>query len=57
MDKDTVIKELMRRGIEVDIGGCGCCDSPWVKVKIDREVVFDDEGKSANFEFSAEKPE
>jgi len=30
-------------GISVDIGGCGCCGSPWVKVIYKGEVVFDDD--------------
>lgn len=50
MDKEELIAALKERGIELDIGACGCCSSPWVKVKIDGEKVFDDEGVSFDFD-------
>lgn len=36
---------LKKRGIRVNIGGCGCCDSPWIKIEVDGKVILDDEGK------------
>jgi hypothetical protein len=36
-----VIEEFSKRNIRVEIGGCGCCGSPWVKVEVDKEVILD----------------
>lgn len=41
MSKDELLAELAKRGIKIDIGGCGCCGSPWVKVVLDGQLVFD----------------
>jgi hypothetical protein len=49
MTQDELEAELKKRGIELQIGACGCCSSPWVAVKIDGEKVFDDEGVSFDF--------
>ena len=37
-------KALLSKGVEVNIDACGCCNSPWIKVKIDGEVLLDVEG-------------
>ena len=37
---------LKERGIRMNVGSCGCCDSPWVKVEIDGTVVYDEDGRS-----------
>ena len=44
--QNMVIKEFAKRGIRVEIGGCGCCDSPWVKVEVDKEIILDNSGVS-----------
>lgn len=36
-------EELRKRGIVMQVGGCGCCGSPWLKVEIDGEVILDDD--------------
>jgi len=44
MTKEEVLAEFAKRGIKVEIGGCGCCGSPWVKVLIDDVEVFNEDG-------------
>ncbi len=41
MSKADLIKLLRQRGIEISVGGCGCCGSPWVSIRIDGELVVD----------------
>jgi hypothetical protein len=41
--RDRVIELLKARGVEIEIGGCGCCGSPFVKVVVDGEIIVDDE--------------
>jgi len=35
--------ELLKRGVRIDIGGCGCCGSPWVKIELDNRLVIDED--------------
>ena len=37
------IRDILRdRGIDLEITGCGCCDSPSVKLTIDGILLVDD---------------
>ena len=36
-------KVLESRGIRMSISGCGCCESPRVKVEVDGKEIFDGE--------------
>lgn len=44
--KDRMIEILKIHGIEMKVGGCGCCGSPWVEFKYNGETIFDDDGAS-----------
>jgi len=41
-----VEKILEDLGIELQIGGCGCCGSPWVEFKYKGELLLDDDNVS-----------
>lgn len=41
LSQDQLKVALKERGIAMDVGGCGCCGSPWLKVAIDDVVVYD----------------
>lgn len=36
----TEIMEV--NGIKIKIGGCGCCESPWVSMSYKGETIVDD---------------
>lgn len=36
-------KILESHGIEMSVGGCGCCGSPWVTFMYKGEVIIDDD--------------
>lgn len=36
-------------GLEIDIGGCGCCGSPWYEFKLNGETIFESNGNFNNF--------
>jgi hypothetical protein len=42
-NKKKMIEILKENGIEIEIGGCGCCGSPWVTFKYNGEIIIDDE--------------
>lgn len=43
---DHALAILKARGIALDIYGCGCCDSPLVKIMVDGVEVLDIEDRS-----------
>jgi hypothetical protein len=45
-ERARAIISLIRKGVFLDIGGCGCCGSPRVRIEIDGELLVDAE----NFE-------
>jgi hypothetical protein len=46
MKVEEVQKLLLAKGIRINVGACGCCDSPWIKIEVDGCVVFDEDGVS-----------
>jgi hypothetical protein len=32
---------LAAHGIRLVVGGCGCCDSPWLTVEVDGQMLLD----------------
>lgn len=42
-EKEKVIKILSRHEIRMNIGGCGCCESPWVEFEYKGEMITDQE--------------
>lgn len=43
MTKEEVVAKLKELGVELHVGGCGCCGSPWVTLKVNGETLVDDE--------------
>jgi hypothetical protein len=39
---------LAEHGFRVEIGGCGCCGSPWVRIEHNGIEVVGDSGKSVD---------
>jgi hypothetical protein len=39
--KEKMISILEEHGIEMSIGGCGCCGSPWITFIYKGEVILD----------------
>ena len=42
MTREEIERLLRSKGVELNIGGCGCCGIPWVSIKIDGELVVKD---------------
>ena len=41
--EEKVKRILADRGIRMAVWGCGCCDSPEVRLEVDGESIVDDE--------------
>lgn len=39
--EERMIEILKSHGIEMKVGGCGCCGSPWVTFKYNGETIVD----------------
>ena len=46
------VKEIFKElGIRIDIGACGCCESPWVKVEYKGDIILDGEERCGIYMF------
>ncbi len=45
--KEKMVRLLAALGVEMSIGGCGCCGSPWVTFSFNGQRIFD--GDDATF--------
>ena len=41
--EEQMIEILKSHGIEMKVGGCGCCGSPWITFKYKGETIVDDD--------------
>jgi len=41
-ERARVEKALLAKGVRMNIGGCGCCRSPWGTVEVDGVVIVSD---------------
>jgi hypothetical protein len=48
--KERMMGILRAHGIEMKVGGCGCCGSPWVKFAHNGESIIDED--EADFDMS-----
>ena len=55
-DKDRVRAILADLGIEIEIGGCGCCRSPWFTFVYKGEVIVNNEDDFTFSNLNKEKP-
>jgi len=57
-DTDRAIKILQEHGIGFHVSGCGCCDSPWVRMTYKGETIIgsdeDETGATGNISFDTD---
>jgi len=41
--KEKIAEILKEHGIKIEIGGCGCCGSPWVSFEYKGEMIIKDQ--------------
>ena len=45
---DKLIELCKSLGIRIEVGGCGCCESPWLRFEYKGEMIFDDDSAEIN---------
>lgn len=48
MKIEEIKKILEEKGVKIEIGGCGCCGSPWVTLEVDGQKIVDEEDFNIN---------
>lgn len=48
-DIELMIEILKKHNIEMSVGGCGCCHSPWVTFVYEGKVIVNDK-EDASFD-------
>ena len=41
--REKVIEILKKHNIKINVGGCGCCGSPWFSFEYNGEKIVDNE--------------
>lgn len=54
MSMDKMIDVLRSNGIQMEVGGCGCCGSPWVTFAYKGQKIFD--GDNCDFDTGPIEP-
>ena len=43
---NAAVEALKAIGVELQVGGCGCCGSPWARIRLHGKMLYDGEGRS-----------